>query len=126
MTSFARQALVAPMLLLSLGSAALAQQQPAFEVQEASVADVQNALCAGTITCRGLVQRYLDRIAAYDKNGPGLNAIILVNPDALTVADSLDRAFKATGRFVGPLHCVPTIVKDNFATSGMQTTAGSL
>ena len=126
MSRFARQALAAPALVLSLSGAAMAQQQPSFEVEEASVADVQSALRAGTITCRGLVQRYLDRIAAYDKNGPGLNAIILVNPDALSVADSLDRAFKSTGRFVGPLHCVPTIVKDNFATAGLQTTAGSL
>src|SRR3954465_12286021 len=117
MNRFHRAALVAVLSSVVLSPIAYGQQPP-FEVEEASVADVQSALRSGAITCRGLVQRYLDRIAAYDKNGPGLNAIVLVNPDVLTVADSLDRAFRSTGRFVGPLHCVPTIVKDNFATVG--------
>ena len=112
-------ALVAP-------TAAHTQQAPAFEIEEASIAELQGALRAGTLTCRAIVQRYLDRIAAYDRNGPAINAIVLVNPDALAVADSLDRRFAATRRFVGPLHCVPTIVKDNMDTRGLQTTAGSL
>jgi len=125
MPALRRPASLIALALVSFARVGLSQQL-SFEVEEASVADVQNALRSGAITCRGLVQRYLDRVAAYDKNGPGLNAIVIVNPDALAVADSLDRAFKANGRFVGPLHCVPTIVKDNFATAGLQTTAGSL
>src|SRR5690349_13904613 len=94
----------------SIGSA---QQQPApVEVEEASIADIQSALRGG-VSCHALVQRYLDRMAAYDKNGPAINAIVIVNPDALAVADSLDRRYRAANRFVGPLHCVPMIVKDN-------------
>ena len=102
-------------------------QQPAapLDVEEASIADIQRALRSGT-TCRSLVQRYLDRIAAYDKNGPAINAIVVVNADALAVADSLDRRYRATNRFVGSLHCVPMIVKDNMQTIGLQTAAGSL
>lgn len=113
--------------LLSLASVRGAAQQPApsLEVEETSIADIQSALRAGT-SCRSVVQRYLDRIAAYDKNGPSLNAIVVVNPDALVVADSLDRRYRATNRFVGPLHCVPMIVKDNMQTIGLQTAAGSL
>ena len=65
------------------------------------------------------------RIDAYDKNGPAINAIVVTNPDALTLADELDRRF-AAGGLVGPLHCVPMIVKDNFETIGLQSANGSL
>src|SRR3712207_1873650 len=80
---------------------------------------------AGTLTCRTLVQQYLRRIDAFDKNGPAINALTTVNPDALRVADSLDARF-ARSEPVGALHCVPLIVKDNFETVEMTTTAGSL
>src|SRR5262249_47962940 len=66
-----------------------------------------------------------DRIEAYDKKGPALNAIIMVNPNALAVADALDAKY-AQSSFAGPLHCVPVIVKDNFNTVDMPTSAGSL
>ena len=81
---------------------------------------------AGTLTCRRLVEGYLRRIEAYDKDGPAINAITVVNPDALATADSLDRRFAATRQLVGPLHCVPMIVKDNFQTIGLQTAAGNI
>ncbi|HEX8726387.1 MAG TPA: hypothetical protein VF737_13450, partial [Gemmatimonadaceae bacterium] len=68
-----------------------------FDVVEASIADVHAALSDGRITCHALVADYLARIDAYDKNGPAINAIILVNPDALTVADSLDAVAKHGG-----------------------------
>ena len=68
---------------------------------------------------------YLDRIEAYDKKGPALNAIVVTNPDALKVADALDARFAQSGP-VGPLHCVPLIVKDNYETTDMPTSAGSL
>lgn len=115
-------ALAAPAALLAQVAA---PRRPTFDVTETTIADVHAAMRAGTLTCRELVSAYLQRIAAYDKNGPAINALILVNPAALTVADSLDRRF-ATGGLVGPLHCVPVIVKDNFETMDLQTTAGSL
>ncbi len=72
-----------------------------------------------------LVGAYLKRIAAYDKNGPALNSIILINPDAERRSEELDRRFAQSG-LTGPLHCVPVIVKDNFETEGLQTTDGAL
>ena len=93
--------------------------------EEATIADIHAALGARTLTCRGLVQMYLDRIEAYDKKGPALNAIVITNPDALKVADALDAKFAQSGP-AGPLHCVPLIVKDNCETTDMPTSAGSL
>ncbi len=80
---------------------------------------------AHRLTCRSLVQDYLKRIDAYDKKGPSLNAIVEINPEALKEADELDRRLSSSGP-VGPLHCVPMIVKDNFETIGLQSAAGSL
>src|SRR6185436_463308 len=96
-----------------------------FRVEETSIADIHAAMKAGRLTCRALVDAYLRRIDAYDKNGPGLNAIVGINPDAQRQADELDRRYAQSGP-VGPLHCVPTIVKDNFETIGLQSAAGSL
>jgi Asp-tRNA(Asn)/Glu-tRNA(Gln) amidotransferase A subunit family amidase len=69
--------------------------------------------------------RYLDRIAAYDKHGPTVNAILYVNPRALEQADAMDQEFKRTGK-LKPLACVPIVLKDNFDTADMPTTAGSI
>lgn len=112
------------------GSAAPAQPplpRPAtsFIIEEATIAELHAAMRAGALSCRQLVQGYLRRIEAYDRNGPAVNALILVNPAALATADSLDRRYAREG-FVGPLHCVPTIVKDNFETIDLPTTAGLL
>ena len=104
---------------------AIAQRPTAFSINEATVAQVHAAFKAKTLTCRGLVQRYLNRIDSVDKRGPAYNAIVLTNPKALEVADSLDRRYAREG-LTGPLHCVPMIVKDNFETNDLQTTAGSL
>ena len=73
----------------------------------------------------GLVERYLARIEAYDRRGPSLNSLITVNPKALERAASLDRAFRESGP-TGPLHGIPVIVKDNYDTADLPTTAGSL
>jgi Asp-tRNA(Asn)/Glu-tRNA(Gln) amidotransferase A subunit family amidase len=100
-------------------------RQPAYDVTETTIADIHRAMHSGTLTCHDLVSAYLDRIAAYDKNGPAINAIIVVNPKALTIADSLDRVAAAGGR-LGALHCIPMIIKDNFETKDLPTTAGSL
>ena len=97
-----------------------------FRVDETSIAAIHGAIRAGTLTCHALVQAYLRRIDAYDKQGPAINAITVVNPDAIATADSLDRRYAATRQLVGPLHCIPMIVKDNFQTIGLQTAAGNL
>jgi amidase len=96
-----------------------------FTLLETTIADVHAAYKSGELTCRRLVQMYLDRIDAYDKQGPALNAIISLNGDALKEADRLDAAFKSSG-FVGPLHGIPIIVKDQADAVGMPTTLGSV
>ena len=106
-------------------SLAAAQPGSPFVVEEATIAQIHAAIAAGRITCRALVTRYLERIEAYDKKGPALNAIVVINRDALGEADALDGRYRASG-LAGPLHCIPTIVKDNFETIGLQTSAGSL
>ena len=115
------------LLLLLLGAAtwSQAQQPPPFRVEEATIADIHAALKAGRVSCRALVEQYLRRIEAYDKNGPAINAIVITNPDAREQADELDERAAKSG-FAGPLHCVPIIVKDNFETIGLQSANGSL
>jgi Asp-tRNA(Asn)/Glu-tRNA(Gln) amidotransferase A subunit family amidase len=102
-----------------------AQQPSSFRIEETTIAQIQSAFRDGSLTCRSLVEQYLRRIDAYDKIGPALNAIVMINPDALKTADDLDRRFRQSGP-VGPLHCVPVLVKDNYETIDMPTTAGSL
>jgi amidase len=108
-------------LLVTATASASAQ----FRVEETTIAQVHAAFRAGRLTCHALVAQYLARIDAYDKKGPAINAIVVVNPDALRTADSLDTRFKREG-LTGPLHCIPMIVKDNFETRDLPTTAGSL
>ena len=96
-----------------------------FRIEEATIAQVQAAIGARRLTCRALVQQYLARIEAYDKRGPAINAIVVINPHALDEANELDRRFAASGP-IGPLHCAPAIVKDNFETIGLQSADGSL
>ena len=96
-----------------------------FQIVEASIDDIHAAIRAGRLTVRELVQGYLDRIEAYDKNGPKINSVITVNPDALAEADRLDAAYKRSG-FVGPLHGVTVLVKDEIDAAGMPTTLGTL
>ena len=102
-----------------------AQQASSFRVEETTIAQIQSAFRDESVTCRSLVERYLARIEAHDKQGAALNAIVMTNPDALKTADDLDRRFRQSGP-VGPMHCVPVLVKDNYETIDMPTTAGSL
>ena len=97
----------------------------AFNILETTIEQVHAAFKSGELTCGRLVQMYLDRIEAYDKKGPAINAIISLNPGALEEAGRLDAAFKASG-FVGPLHGIPIIMKDQGDATPMPTTLGSL
>jgi amidase len=111
---------------LFLAASWLPAQKPApFEVEETTIAQVHDAMKAGRLTCHELVGLYLKRIEAYDKNGPAINSIVVLNPDVEKQADDLDRRFAQSG-LTGPLHCVPVIVKDNFETKGLQTSDGAL
>ncbi len=112
-------------LALLFSSCSLVASQHPFQLDETTIADIHAAMQRGDLTCHVLVQQYLDRIDAYDKRGPALNAVITLNRDALTQADALDAKFAKQG-LTGPLHCIPFIVKDNFNTAGLETTAGSL
>jgi Asp-tRNA(Asn)/Glu-tRNA(Gln) amidotransferase A subunit family amidase len=96
-----------------------------FDVSEKSIVDLLAAQRIGTVTSRDLVEKYLARIRAYDQDGPRLNAMIALNPHALEEADALD-AERRAGRVRGPLHGIPIVVKDNYATADMPTTAGPL
>lgn len=97
-----------------------------FTLTEATIDDIHVAYRANALTCVELVQRYLDRIAAYDKSGAALNAYVTLNPDALTEAARLDAALRKTGKFVGPLHGIPVAVKDQVETKGIPTSFGSI
>lgn len=102
-----------------------AQPKP-FELDEATIDDLQKGMAAGKFTARSLVQKYIARINAIDKKGPTLRSVIELNPDALRIADELDRERKSKGPR-GPLHGIPVLIKDNIDTADrMATTAGSL
>ena len=97
-----------------------------FILNEITVEALQKHMADGSETARSIVERYLQRIVAIDQHGPALNAVIEINPDALSIADELDRE-RADGKLRGPLHGIPVMIKDNIDTADrMQTTAGSL
>ncbi len=126
-----------PLLLLVISSAAFAQAKrspvaraaappPTKDiVYEQSIDDLQSAMAAGRTTSVALVEAYLARIAAYDHAGPGLNAIVRLNPNARADAAAMD-AERRAGHVRGPLHGIPIILKDNYATVDMPTSAGSI
>jgi amidase len=97
-----------------------------FELEEATIAQLQEGMRVGRFTARGLAEQYLARIAANDRAGPDLRAVLEQNPDALSIADQLDSERRA-GRLRGPLHGIPMLIKDNINTADrMHTSAGSL
>jgi Asp-tRNA(Asn)/Glu-tRNA(Gln) amidotransferase A subunit family amidase len=95
-----------------------------FRLTEASVAEIHAAMKAGSINSRQLVEMYLRRVEAYDKKGPSLNSVISINPKAMEIGAELDKRFQDSG-FVGPLHGMPVLLKDNVNTRDMETTGGS-
>ena len=120
-----RPAVLLALMAVGCAPALVTSGHSGFIVEETTIADVHAALRGGSLTCRDLVTAYLRRIDAYDKRGPAINALVVVNPDALRLADSLDTRFRVGG-LTGPLHCIPMVVKDNFETRDLPTTAGSL
>src|SRR5882762_10376068 len=93
---------------------------------EATVAELQAKMAAGTITSVELTKYYLHRILALDQNGPGVNSVIELNPEAIKIADQMDD-LRMHGKVLGPLHGIPVLIKDNIDTGDrMQTSAGSL
>jgi amidase len=115
-----------------LGAGAAAAAVPAAdmikpsELDELTIADLEDGMKSGKFTARSLAEKYLARIEAVDKRGPAVNSVIEINSDALAIADALDREWKAKGPR-GPLHGIPVLVKDNIDTADrMATTAGSL
>jgi amidase len=98
----------------------------AFELAEMTIADLQEGMKSGKYSARSLAEKYLARIESIDRNGPALNSIIETNPDALGIAETLDKERKEDGPR-GPLHGIPLVIKDNIDTADrMATTAGSL
>ena len=118
-----------PGSLLASESSSLASIPAApkeFELEELTISELQDGMKSGRFTARSLVKNYLDRIAEVDKNGPAVNSVIEINPDAVSIAEALDRERKEKGAR-GPLHGVPILIKDNIDTADrMMTTAGSL
>jgi len=99
---------------------------PAFELDEITIGELQDGMKSGKYSARAIAEKYIARITAIDKNGPVVNSVIETNPDALEIAEALDKERKEKGPR-GPLHGIPVLIKDNIATADrMQTTAGSL
>jgi Asp-tRNA(Asn)/Glu-tRNA(Gln) amidotransferase A subunit family amidase len=95
-----------------------------FRLEEATIASVHRALASRALTCVALTKLYLQRIEAYDRQGPALRSILTLNPNALETAAELDRRYAANADAVGPLHGIPAIVKDNVDTCDMPTSGG--
>jgi amidase len=122
---------------LALSAERCAQRQPteplhetagpsAFELDETTIADLRQAMESGKYSARGITELYLKRIDQIDRNGPAVNSVIEVNPDALAIAEALDDERKS-GKVRGPLHGIPILIKDNIETADkMRTSAGSL
>jgi len=115
-----KTALVFAFLLVPLADCA---PDRSFHLMETSIADIHKAMQAGTLTCHNLVQQYLDRIRAYDQQGPAIKSMLYINPASLEQADAADQDFRRTHKLKS-LGCIPVVLKDNFDTADMPTTRG--
>jgi amidase len=128
---------ISPSLLPALAGARVAASTPnamspvsdpvkPFELDEITISELRDGMKSGKFTAHSLVEKYSARISEIDKRGPAINAVIEMNPDAMSIADDLDRELKSKGPR-GPLHGIPVLIKDNIDTADrMMTTAGSL
>jgi Asp-tRNA(Asn)/Glu-tRNA(Gln) amidotransferase A subunit family amidase len=98
---------------------------PQFQLMETTIDEIHRGFESGTLTCHSLAQQYLDRIRAYDQQGPTINAMLYLNPNVLEQADAMDQQLKP-GTKLKPLQCIPVVLKDNFDTADMPTTGASL
>jgi amidase len=120
------QIIMAATFTLLSSNAGAAGEVKRFQLDEATISEVHAAYRSGATSATRLVQAYLERIQAYDRAGPKLNVVIFVNPKALDEAAALDAHLRTTGKFVGRLHGIPVLLKDNINTNDMPTTGGSL
>src|SRR5262245_15165617 len=108
------------------GAEGTAAKVESFELDEATISDLQGKMVSGQETARSLAEKYIARIEALDRRGPVLRSVLEINPDAVAIAEALDAERKA-GRVRGLLHGIPVLIKDNVGTADrMTTTAGSL
>src|SRR5271169_4312168 len=107
-----------PVFAASRGNAAAAEAAdiPAFELEEITIGELQDAMKSGKYTAHSIAEKYLARIATVDKSGPAVNSVIETNPNALEIAEALDKERKEKGPR-GPLHGIPVLIKDNIATA---------
>ncbi|HEX3577421.1 MAG TPA: amidase [Thermoanaerobaculia bacterium] len=125
---FLGYAAIGSALALAKPWSAVAQNSPSAnpEIEEITIGELQDGMSSGRWTSRAIAERYLSRIDSIDKRGPMVNAIIELNPEALAIADAMDRERKA-GHVRGPLHGIPVLIKDNIDTADrMATSAGSV
>ena len=114
-----------PVALPALAAPSPANVKP-FELEETTIAELQRGIQGGKYSARSITEKYLERIEEVDRRGPAINSVIEVNPDAVAIAEALDKERKAKGSR-GPLHGIPVLIKDNIDTADrMMTTAGSL
>jgi len=123
MRAFLRAWLVAAVVIVASAAPTIATKT--VDLDSATIADLDAAFNAGTLTAEALVQLCLARIQAYDRQGPSLHAVITLNPKALETARALDAERKAKGPR-SPLHGIPVVLKDNYNTFDLPTTAGSV